>query len=165
LFGLLIVLGLMGLRAADPYPIQVVREIAFDLYQRLQPRDIPTDAPVRVIDVDEASLASIGQWPWSRDHLATLVNRLTELGASAIVFDMLFPEPDRMSPQRLAARLPQIDATTLPDYDTLFATALAGGPTILGLSRIPAGPPLRELPRSGFAFSGSDPLPALPVIS
>ena len=41
LFGLLIVLALMGLRAADPYPVEVVREIAFDLYQRLKPREIP----------------------------------------------------------------------------------------------------------------------------
>lgn len=164
LFGLLIVLALMGLRTADPYPVQVVREITFDLYQRLKPREIPTDAPVRVIDVDEASLASLGQWPWSRDRLATLVDRLTELGASAIVFDMLFPEPDRMSPQRLAAQLPDIDPGTLPDYDTMFATALAGGPTILGASRIEDGPPLRELPKSGFAVSGSDPRPALPPI-
>ncbi len=165
LFGLLIVLALMGLRAADPYPVQVVREIAFDLYQRLKPREIPADPPVRVIDVDEASLASLGQWPWSRDQLATLVDRLTELGASAIVFDMLFPEPDRMSPQRLAAQLPDVDAATLPDYDAMFATALAGGPTILGASRIPQGPPLRQLPKTGFAVSGSDPRPALPVIS
>ena len=164
LFGLLIVLALMGLRTADPYPVQVVREIAFDLYQRIKPREIPADTPVRVIDVDEASLARLGQWPWSRDQLATLVDRLTELGASAIVFDMLFPEPDRMSPQRLAAQLPNVDATTLPDNDAIFATALAGGPTILGASRIPDGPPLRELPKSGFAVSGSDPRPAIPVI-
>ncbi|HEY0855279.1 MAG TPA: adenylate/guanylate cyclase domain-containing protein, partial [Devosia sp.] len=92
-------------------------------------------------------------------------DRLTELGASAIIFDMLFPEPDRMSPQRLAAQLPDIDAATLPDYDTIFATALADGPTILGVSRIPDGPPLRELPKSGFAVSGSDPRPAIPVIA
>ena len=164
LFGLLIVLALMGLRAADPYPVEVVREIAFDLYQRIKPREIPTDPPVRVIDVDEASLASLGQWPWSRDQLATLVDRLTELGASAIVFDMLFPEPDRMSPQRLAAELPNVDATKLPDFDALFATALAGGPTVLGASRIPDGPPLHALPKSGFAVSGSDPRPAIPTI-
>jgi adenylate cyclase len=164
LFGLLIVLALVGLRAADPYPVQVVREIAFDLYQRLKPREIPVDPPVRVIDVDEASLTSIGQWPWSRDQLATLVDRLTEMGAAAIVFDMLFPEPDRMSPQRLAAQLPGVDAATLPDYDALFAAALAGGPSILGFSRIPDGPALRNLPKSGFAVSGSDPRPALPEI-
>jgi adenylate cyclase len=118
-----------------------------------------------VIDVDEASLASLGQWPWSRDQLALLVDRLAELGAGAIVFDMLFPEPDRMSPQRLATQLPEIDAATLPDYDALFAAALARGPSVLGFSRIPEGPPLRALPKSGFAVSGSDPRPALPVVA
>ena len=165
LFGLLIVLALMGLRTADPYPVSVVREIAFDLYQRLKPREIPNDPPVRVIDVDEASLASLGQWPWSRDHLATLVDRLTELGAAAVVFDMLFPEADRMSPQRLAAQLPEVNASALPDYDSLFAASLAAAPSVLGFSRIPQGPALRELPKSGFAVSGSDPRPALPVIA
>ncbi|RYE83528.1 MAG: CHASE2 domain-containing protein, partial [Hyphomicrobiales bacterium] len=165
LFGLVIVLALVGLRAADPYPVAVLREIAFDVYQRLKPREIPSDAPVRVIDVDEASLASLGQWPWSRDQLATLVDRLTELGAAAIVFDMLFPEPDRMSPQRLSAHLPGVDAATLPDYDAMFATALASSPSILGASRVPNGPKLRDLPKSGFAVSGADPRPALPVIA
>jgi len=164
LFGLLIVLALVAVRAADPYPVAVLREISFDLYQRLKPREIPTDAPVRVVDVDEASLASFGQWPWSRDRLATLVERLTELGAAAIVFDMLFPEPDRMSPQRLAAELPDIDPATLADYDAQFAAALAGGPTVLGLSRVPEGRPLQLTPKSGFAVSGADPRPALQKI-
>ena len=41
LFGLVIVLALTGLRAADPYPVAALREIAFDFYQRLKPRDVP----------------------------------------------------------------------------------------------------------------------------
>ena len=64
--GLVLVALLTLLRIADPYPVQVMREIAFDFYQRLQPR--PTaDFPVRVVDIDEASLGEIGQWPWPRD--------------------------------------------------------------------------------------------------
>jgi adenylate cyclase len=165
LFGILIVLGLAMLRVADPYPVAALREIAFDLYQRIQPREIPADAPVRVIDVDEASLQSIGQWPWPRDKLALLVDRLAEMGASAIVFDMLFPEPDRMSPARLAADLPGVDAATLPDYDALFAVSLARAPTILGFSRIPDGRPMRLLPKAAFAVSGADPTPVLPFLT
>jgi adenylate cyclase len=164
LFGLVIVLALTGLRAADPYPVAALREIAFDFYQRLKPRDLPVDAPVRVIDIDDASLASLGQWPWPRDRLALLVDRLAELGAAVIVFDILFPEADRMSPQRLAATLPGVDATTLPDYDAEFAAAIGRAPVILGLSRLEAGPAVRALPKSGFAVSGADPRPALPAI-
>lgn len=164
LFGVLIVLSLLGVRAADPYPVQVLREISFDLYQRLKPRDIPRDAPIRVIDVDEASLASIGQWPWPRDKLAMLVDRLTELGAAAVVFDMMFAEPDRMSPQALAGLIAGVDATTLPDYDAQFATALSASPSILGISRLAEGRSLRVQPKSGFAVSGADPRPALPQL-
>lgn len=160
-FGLLIVLALVGLRAADPYPVQVLRDLSFDIYQRLKPREMPRDAPVRVIDVDEASLARLGQWPWPRDRLALLVDRLTEMGAAAVVFDMLFVEPDRMSPQALAGLVAGIDATTLPDYDAQFATALGSSPSILGISRLADGPAVRVRPKSGFAVSGADPRPAL----
>ena len=104
--GVVLLLGIM--QVADPYPVQVLREIAFDTYQRLKPRP-PADFPVRVVDIDEASLAEIGQWPWPRDRLALLTDRLTELGAAAIAFDALFPEHDRMSPSRIAATVPGVD--------------------------------------------------------
>ena len=124
LAGLVIVVLLAFLRIADPFPVQVLREIAFDFYQRLHPRP-QAEFPVRVIDIDEAALAEFGQWPWPRDRLATLTDRLTELGAAAIGFDVLFPEADRMSPSRIAAGLPGVDAATLPDYDAIFAAALS----------------------------------------
>jgi adenylate cyclase len=156
LIGLAVVLLLAVLRVADPYPVQVLREIAFDFYQQLKPR--PTaDYPVRVVDIDEASLAEIGQWPWPRDKLALLSDRLTELGAAAIGFDVLFPEPDRMSPSRIAATVPGIDPATLPDNDKLFAEALSRGPTVLGFSRVPKGPVMTGEPKSRFAISGPDP--------
>ncbi|MDB5539092.1 MAG: adenylate/guanylate cyclase protein [Devosia sp.] len=162
--GLVVVLLLTLLRVADPYPVQVLREIAFDFYQRLHPR--PTaDLPVRVIDIDERALAEFGQWPWPRDRLATLSDRLTELGAAAIGFDVLFPEPDRMSPSRIAATLPGLDAATLPDYDAIFAAALARSPAILGFSRTSSGQPLAGGPKGGFAISGPDPSNAIPFLT
>jgi adenylate cyclase len=164
LTGLLIVLLLAGVRIADPYPIQVMREIALDFYQRLQPRP-SGEFPVRVIDIDEPSLAEIGQWPWPRDRLATLADRLTELGAAAIGFDVLFPEPDRMSPARIAAELPGVDTSNLPDYDRLFANALGRAPAILGFSRAPSGRPLELAPRGGFAVSGPDPSAGIPFLT
>ena len=156
LISLLVIFGLTLLRIADPYPVKVLREIAFDFYQRLEPRP-QGDFPVRVVDVDEASLREIGQWPWPRDRLATLTSRLTELGAAAIGFDMLFVEPDRMSPKAIAATIPGTDPAQLPDYDQLFADALAHAPAILGFSRTPNGPPMTGTARAGFAISGPDP--------
>jgi adenylate cyclase len=162
--GLLVVVLLTLLRIADPYPTQVLREIAFDFYQRLHPRP-SAEFPVRVIDVDERSLAELGQWPWPRDRLATLTDRLTELGAAAIGYDVLFPEADRMSPTRIAATLPGVDATTLPDYDAIFAASLGRSPSILGFSRTTSGPPLAVGPKGGFAISGPDPSEGLPFLS
>jgi adenylate cyclase len=168
LLGLLVLVGLVLIRLADPYPVRIMRDAAFDTMQQLAPRP-HRDMPVRVIDIDDASLAKIGQWPWPRSELATLTSRLGELGAAAIAFDMLFPEPDRLSPSRLAASLaPPSGAAPappaiLPDYDRQFAAALAATPSVLGFAVSPAGQN-QKLPRSpkvGFAVSGSDPAPAV----
>lgn len=164
LAGLVVVVLLTLLRIADPFPVQVMREIAFDFYQRLHPR--PTaDFPIRVIDIDERSLGEFGQWPWPRDRLATLTDRLTELGAAAIGFDVLFPEVDRMSPSRIATTLPGVDAATLPDYDAIFAASLSHSPSILGFSRTPSGKPLTGGPKGGFAISGPDPSDSIPFLT
>ena len=55
------------LRAWDPGPVQLLRDLAFDTYQRAKPRkqDV-AESLVRVIDIDDESLAKHGQWPWPR---------------------------------------------------------------------------------------------------
>jgi adenylate cyclase len=164
LLGLAVLVGLVLIRLADPYPVRVMREAAFDTLQQLAPRP-HRDLPVRVVDIDDASLAKIGQWPWPRSELATLTTRLGELGAAAIAFDMLFAEPDRLSPSRLAKDLAPPSGTpptNLPDYDRQFATALAATPSILGFAVSPGRPTLPLSPKSGFAVSGSDPARAVP---
>lgn len=163
LVGLALVVALVLLRAADPYPVQIVREIAFDFYQRLAPREA-ADFPIRVVDIDEASLSEIGQWPWPRDKLASLTDRLVELGAAAIAFDALFPEPDRMSPARLAADLPGIDTAALPDTDQLFAEALSRAPAIMGFADSPGSPAMPDGPKAGMAISGTNPIEAIPQL-
>ncbi|MGO7205639.1 CHASE2 domain-containing protein, partial [Rhizobium ruizarguesonis] len=81
--GLAIVTALTILRASDPGIFKLIRGVTFDEYQRLVPRTFEP-MPVRVIDIDETSLHEFGQWPWPRDRMALLVNRLSEMGASAI---------------------------------------------------------------------------------
>ena len=75
----------------------LLREVdlrVFDQYQREWPREY-RPAPVRVVEIDDESLARIGQWPWPRSVMRDLVVRLGELGAGAIVMDIVFAEPDR----------------------------------------------------------------------
>lgn len=58
-------------------------------------RTSPSSGRVAIVDIDERSLAAIGQWPWSRDVVARLVTGLHELGAAVVALDVIFPEADR----------------------------------------------------------------------
>jgi adenylate cyclase len=148
LLGLVLVVLLALLRLADPLPVASIRDMGFDFYQRLQPR-AGADSPVRVVDIDDASLARLGQWPWPRATLATLTSRLTELGAASIGYDVLFPERDRLG----------------GDNDASFAGALKAGNVALGFSVSPGAPRLTLTPKAGIAVSGSDPASSLPPIT
>jgi CHASE2 domain-containing sensor protein len=55
----------------------------------------PPDTRIVIVDVDERSLSAIGQWPWRRDIVGDLVNRLRSLGASTVALDIIFAESDR----------------------------------------------------------------------
>ena len=98
--------ALIALRIWDPAPLEDLRLRSFDFYQILKPR-IPTVKPVVIVDIDEESLRTLGQWPWPRTLVADLVERLNGLGAVAIAFDILFPEPDRLSPDLAVQTFPQ----------------------------------------------------------
>lgn len=164
--GLAIVAILTILRATDPQLMRLAREVAFDEYQRIAPRAFQ-DLPVRVVDIDEASLKELGQWPWPRDRMATLVDRLSEMGASAIAFDILFSEPDRLSPRTVIRDVPGIDPSLLerlPDNDEIFARSLGDKPVVLGFALSNEGNYRPEM-KAGFAFTGEPPFHAPPRIN
>jgi adenylate cyclase len=64
----------MVVRAIDPFFVRALRLIAFDTYQQLAPQVYDPKPPVRVVDIDEASLGKLGQWPWPRTKLRDLVH-------------------------------------------------------------------------------------------
>ncbi|MFN3226956.1 MAG: CHASE2 domain-containing protein [Hyphomicrobiales bacterium] len=160
--------GGLVIRAADPGFVEIVRERVFDLYQRVDPPTLSADVPVRIIDVDDASLAALGQWPWPRTLLADMVDTLRDAGAAVIAFDMLFPEPDRASPLRaveglalpgeLAGEL-RSALTGLPTNDEVFAGALQASPSVLGVATAQTGSPFQPL--AGLAMVGPTPASAL----
>ena len=165
---LALLIALAALRVADPLPIQELRVRVFDLFQVLHPRDA-TERPVVIIDVDEKSLNTIGQWPWPRTRIADLITRLTQMGALVIAFDIVFAEPDRMSPGVAADAFRDLDEATraklreLPSNDAVFADALRKSPVVLGESGLPfAAAPIEgtQLP-VGIAAIGGDPRPFL----
>jgi adenylate cyclase len=136
----LVLLGALGLRAADPPEMAQLRDFAFDSYQRLKPRIPPEEMPVRIVDIDEAALAEYGQWPWPRSVLATLVDKLVEKGAAVIAFDVIFAEPDRTSIGRLVRALPDEEETReirrlaekFPDNDEIFSESIRDAPVVTG---------------------------------
>ncbi|MDF2576851.1 MAG: adenylate cyclase [Chlamydiales bacterium] len=57
----------------------------------------PTSGQIVIVDLDEKSLAEVGQWPWPRSLIAEMVETLQKDGAKVIGFDMVFSEKDRLS--------------------------------------------------------------------
>jgi adenylate cyclase len=110
----------------------------FDLYERSAPR-VRTTAPVVIVAVDETSLAKVGQWPWPRQILAQLIANIQRGGPAALGVDMIWPEPDKQSPEQWVRRAgPLPPGLTqalgqLPSHDGLLADALSLGPAAIGL--------------------------------
>ena len=85
---------------------------------------------VVIVDIDEASLAKYGQWPWSRNIISTMLLNLRDAQAGVIGLDIVFAEKDKSSPKRLA----QFCTTNaiLPDYDAILAKTFLHTPVIGG---------------------------------
>ncbi len=140
----------------------------FDRYQRVFPRQ-PASQPVVIVEIDEASLKQIGQWPWPRNRTADLIEAIAAHKPLAIGLDFYMPEPDQTSPARVAANLPPgheklaSALNALPSHEKRLEQALAGAPTVLGA----AGFDFETLTTSsGFRtaplrISGGDVLPHL----
>lgn len=111
----------------------------FDAHQALWPREVAT-LPVTVVAIDHESLVEIGQWPWPRNLLARLVRVIQRADPAAIGINILMPEPDALSPERLLAQAQLedrllVDALrALPTHDAQLAKALASAPTVLAVA-------------------------------
>jgi adenylate cyclase len=160
---------IMALRVWDPVAVQLLRDLAFDTYQRTKPRQQnPDESLVRIIDIDDESLARHGQWPWPRTLVAQMVDRLTEAKVGVIGFDVVFAEPDRLSPGRLVKtwpKTPEIEqllarAAELPDNDKIFAAAIARSRVVTGFFIAGEGS-RRPAAKAGFGVVGADPLGAI----
>lgn len=90
--------------------------------------EIPNSDLVYIVDIDERSLKTLGQWPWSRDKMSKIVENLNS--AAAIGMDIVFAEEDRTSPSFVAKELNL--NTSLRNYDEEFAKTLENSAVILG---------------------------------
>jgi adenylate cyclase len=165
---LALLIGFAALRIADPVPVEEIRVRTFDTFQRIDPR-VKTARPVSIVDIDEASLAKLGQFPWPRTRIADLITNLTKLGAVVIAFDIVFSEPDRLNPNVAADTFRDLDEETrsrlraLPSNDQILADAMRRSRVVLGESGLPyvISEFDQSLPLTGLAMLGEEPQPFL----
>jgi CHASE2 domain-containing sensor protein len=93
-------------------------------------RPQPPGNRVVIVDVDERSLSRIGQWPWRRDVVARLIDRLREMGASTIALDIIFAEADRYERGEASERRSGRDVHR--SSDDVLTDCLRDGRVVLG---------------------------------
>ena len=145
--GLVVLLILLG-HAARFYQfgfIDRLDAIFYDTKVRLtMPQSV--DERVVILDIDEKSLGEIGRWPWGRDRVSLLINKLFDQhGITLLGFDVVFAEPDESSGLKVLEEISRNELkdsvqfqaalqTLRPrlDHDGRFAETLKGRPVILG---------------------------------
>ena len=153
---LLVVAVSVAIFLLNPLAHQTAQHLVFDQFQRWYPRQYQ-EVPVRIVDIDDASLQHLGQWPWPRTRIAELTHRLQAAGSAVIAFDMVFSEPDRTSP---AAMLQTWKATPelrqqlqhMPDHDDVLAGVLGQGRVVLGFALDRRPQHQLQLPASKASF-------------
>jgi adenylate cyclase len=147
-FGLLVLFAVLGHVVTTAYEIPAVNSIEQLLYDariRLtMPRTV--DDRIVLIDIDEKSLAEVGRWPWRRDKVAELMNKLFDRYKIRILgFDVVWAESDESSGLKMLETLGKREFKNNTEYqatikklrpqlarDAVFAASLKNRPTILG---------------------------------
>lgn len=156
--------------------LSTARNLVFDIYQRIAPRpyiDPMTVAGtgVRFVDIDEDSIERFGQWPWPRTLVAGLIDRAHAMGAKAMVFDIVFSEPDRTSPEAMGDSWPHGPAydearaflSGLPHHDDVFARIIPKMPVVTAFILAHEKRVAQPIRKSGISHVGQlDPLDYVP---
>lgn len=112
-----------------------MRQTAFDMMVRYRIFVPKPDAEIVIVDINEASLAAMareyGRWPWPRQVLGEFVEQIEKQHPKAIVFDILFSDPDIYNPDSDA----YFDAAIAETNNTFFPM-LRLDPTDDGLSQL-----------------------------
>ena len=99
----------------------------------------PTPPPIRVVEIDDNSIAKLGRWPWPRARLGEMIEKITGAGAAVVALDILLYDPGD------------------PEDDAKLAKAMEGRPVVLGqfFTNDGGAPTLPD--KAGFAYAGDDP--------
>ena len=126
LSGIVPVLFAVVLAISRPPFFARLDDSAYDVVVRTAPLRPPMGR-VAIVDIDERSLAAVGQWPWRRDVVGRLITALRDSGAAVIAVDVIFAEADRHDSPLSTAADPSV---TAPDQS--LAAVLREAPVVLG---------------------------------
>ena len=97
-----------------------MRQTTFDAMVRYRIVVPNPDPDIVIVDINEASLAAMGQeygrWPWPRQVLGEFLENMERQHPKAVVFDILFSDPDIYNPDSDA----YLDAAVAATQNTFF---------------------------------------------
>jgi adenylate cyclase len=123
-------------RFADPSFVESVRLRYFDQLVTGQPAK---DIPVHTVNIDEAALDKYGQYPFSRDIYAQIIQELYKREAGLVVFNILMPEKDRFKQDPVLARTLEQYPVILPNLGSTASKNTAHGSPAAIIGQDPAG--------------------------
>ncbi len=128
---------LIALKIINPSFIKSISYISFDLYQKVFPLE-KQDSNVVIIDIDEKSLSKFGQFPWSRNVFAQIIEKVSATEPKAIGFDIFFTEKDKQSPEEIikAYNLTPNDVVQLQNikgHDEIFREGLEKSNSVIAV--------------------------------
>jgi adenylate cyclase len=162
--------SLFLLEKMNVYNFTVLEEIENFLYDArvvmTMPRGI--DERIVIVDIDEKSLSKVGRWPWSRIHIAKLLDELFDIYDVTLVgFDVVFPEHDESSGLKILQELGSNELADIKeyheavagledqlDYDKKLSKSISDHPVVLGYYFNDA------LSSKGSTIAGTLPMPA-----
>ena len=138
------------LKVINPSIIQKISFINYDFYQKVFNRGEVKN--ITIVDIDEKSIAEIGQFPWRRDVYSKILNNLNPHKPLAIAFDIVFSEEDKQNPKSLLSQLQKDSNQSIdievPNTNQIFVDSLTQSKVIL---------PILGEPNDSFIENNSKP--------
>ena len=141
---------LIIIKFINPTILKKVSFINYDFYQKVFNRGEVKG--VTIVDIDEISIAKIGQFPWRRDVYSKILKNLNQYNPSAIAFDIVFSEEDKQNPKDLLLRL-QKESDQFTDVEVLDTSEIF----IDSIKRSKVILPILGEPKDNFVKNNSKP--------
>jgi adenylate cyclase len=129
----LIIVTLIFLKVFNTNLVEKISLINYDFYQKVIVKGEVEG--ISIIDIDEKSLAIIGQFPWRRDVYAKILENINKYEPAAVAFDIFFSEEDRQNPKDLLLQLKlsndQLKNIDVLDSSEIFINSLKSSKVIL----------------------------------